>query len=442
MATGVRSCDASKNGICTVLIRRTFRTLLVLILLSALGTAVYFPLSAYLRERNKPKFRIQLVSVGPLTANVNATGTVEPVQRVTVGATASGPIAELFVDFNDHVKKTQLLARIDPRIYQPMVERDAALMKTREAEVLRAQARLQQAINEERRALELQKISFDFISATEVDQLKFNRLVQEAELSVAKTAVESAQANLHNSEANLEYTEIRSPVDGIIINRKVDVGQTIAAQFQSPELFIVAPRMDEEMHIYAAVDEADIGLIRRARDTGQPVRFSVDAYPDRVFDSGKIIQIRLSSTEKQNVITYPVIVASPNTDLMLLPGMTANLSFQIEHKDNIVKIPNAALRFYPPNREWVHPDDRPILDGIEETNSAQSSQTTLSQNRSASERAEMARQRERRHVWISRDGFLRAIAVVTGISDNRMTEMLDGELKEGDPLVVGELPKT
>jgi HlyD family secretion protein len=308
--------------------------------------------------------------------------------------------------------------------------------------VLRAQARLQQAINDERRALELRKVRADFISETEVDQLKFNRLVQEAELSVAKTAVEQARANLDNSRANLEYTEIRSPVDGIIIDRKVDVGQTIAAQFQTPELFVVAPRMDEEMHIYAAVDEADIGLIRQARDSGQPVRFSVDAYPDRVFDQGKILQIRLSSTEKQNVITYPVVVATPNTDLMLLPGMTANLSFQITHKEGIVKIPNAALRFYPPKRDWVHPEDRPILDGIEEANTSHSSQTAQMQNRSAAERAELARQRDRRHVWVSRDGYLRAIAVVTGISDNRMTEMVEGQLREGDKLVVGEQPKT
>lgn len=423
-------------------IRGLIRTASVLAVLGAIGTGSYFPVSNYLNERNKPLFRLQAVESGPLMQNVNATGTVEPVQRVTVGATASGPIAEIFVDFNDRVEKGQLLARIDPRIYQPMVERDVALMQTREAEVLRTQARLQQAINDERRALELQKKSTDFISATEIDLLKFSRMIQEAELSVAKTAVEQARANLDNSRANLDYTEIRSPVEGVIINRKVDVGQTIAAQFQTPELFIVAPRMDEEMYIYAAVDEADIGLIRNARDTGQPVRFSIDAYPDRVFEGGKILQIRLSSTEKQNVITYPVIVASPNTDLSLLPGMTANLSFQIERKENVLKIPNAALRFYPPKREWVHVDDRPILDGIEELNSAQSSQTSQAQNRSAADRAEMAKQRTRRHVWVSREGFLRAIPVITGISDNRMTELVEGDLAENDELVVGEMPKT
>lgn len=423
-------------------LRGFLRTLVVLSALVGLVTAAYFPVAEYVRERNRPKFRVQPVTRGELTQNVNATGTVEPVQRVTVGSTASGPIAELHADFNDRVKKDQLLARIDPRIYQPMVERDEAFMRTREAEVLRAQAKLQQAINDEQRALELQRVNADFISATEVDQMKFNRLVQEAELSVAKTAVEQARANLDNSRANLAYTEIRSPVDGVVIDRKVDVGQTIAAQFQTPELFIIAPQMEEEMHIYAAVDEADIGLIRKARDAGEPVRFSVDAYPDRVFDSGKILQIRLSSSEEQNVITYPVIVSSPNPDMLLLPGMTANLSFQIEHKESAVKIPNAALRFYPPKREWVHEDDRSILDGIEELVAAGRSQSSQNRNRSAAERAEMARQRERRHVWVVRDGLLRGIPVVTGLSDNRTTELVEGDLKEGDELVVGEMPKT
>ena len=420
---------------------RIFRGLLILTVVLAGLVGLSMGLIYYWQANNKPKFRFQPVVRGDLIQNVNATGTVEPLQRVTVGSTASGPISEILVDFNDRVTKGQMLARIDPRLYQPIVERDEALMQTRAAEVKRAEAKLQQARNDERRALELQKRSQDFISATEVDQLKFNRMVQEAELSVAQTAVEQARANLENSQNNLAYTEIRSPVDGIIINRKVDVGQTIAAQFQTPELFIVAPRMDEEMHIYASVDEADIGLIRQARENNQPVRFSIDAYPDRMFEDGKILQIRLSSSEKQNVITYPVIVATPNQDLSLLPGMTANLSFQIVHKVEVLKVPNSALRFYPPKREWVHPDDRDILDGIEELNQAQQSQSNQSQNRSASERAEQAKQRARRHVWVARDGQLRAISIITGISDSRTTELIEGDLKEGDELVVGEKPK-
>ncbi len=168
-----------------------------------------------------------------MTQNVNATGTVEPVQRVTVGSTASGPIAELFVDYNDHVKKDQLLARVDPRLYQPIVERDQALMETRKAEVLRAEARLQQARNDERRALEFTATQHGFHLRDEVDQLKFNRMVQEAELSVAKTAVEQAQASLDNSKANLDYTEIRSPWMGLSFSARWTWVKTIAAQFQN-----------------------------------------------------------------------------------------------------------------------------------------------------------------------------------------------------------------
>ena len=152
------------------------------------------------------------------------------------------------------------------------------------------------------------------------------------------------------SEANLDYTEIRSPVDGIVIDRKIDPGQTVAATFQTPELFIVAPDMRKEMHVFASVDEADIGLIRDAQESGQPVRFTVDAYPDDLFE-GKIFQIRKSSTTTQNVVTYPVVVSAPNPDLKLLPGMTASISFQVARDaTNVLRIPNAALRFYPAAR--------------------------------------------------------------------------------------------
>lgn len=422
--------------------RTALKTLLVICILVGIGAAAFYPLSLYVKERSKPKFRMQPIGRGDITLNVNATGTVEPVQRVTVGSTSSGPITELNADFNDRVKKDQLLARIDPKLYQSMVERDRATMAAREAEVLRVQARLQQAQNDEKRALELQKVSADFISETEIDQMKYNRMANEADLSVAKTAVEQARASLDNSLTNLGYTEIRSPVDGIIIDRKVDVGQTIAAQFQTPELFIIAPRMEEEMYIYAAVDEADIGLIQEARKADQPVRFTVDAYPERMFESGKILQVRLKSSEAQNVITYPVIVATPNNELLLLPGMTANLSFQIEKKSNILKIPNAALRFYPPKRDWVHPEDRPILDGVDNITENNSGQSSDSQNRSAADRADAAVRKNMRHVWVFRDGFLRARAVQTGISDSRTTELISGDLKEGEELVVGELPKT
>ena len=417
-------------------------TMLILILaaLTGVGFLSYPSIAEAIKERNRPKYRLQEVAEGDITLHVNATGNVEPVLRVTVGAVVSGPIAELHVDFNDRVTKGQLMAKIDTRLFDSVVLRDRALYETRIAEVTRAEARLQQAVNAEERATALVKKQASLISDTEVDEMRFTRMAAAADLSVAKTAVQQAQANLDNSEANLEYCEIRSPVDGIVIDRKIDEGQTLAAQFQTPELFVVAPQMDERMHIYASVDEADIGLIQKARDEKQPVKFTVDAYPDEVFENGFIRAVRLSSQEEQNVVTYPVIVETTNEDLKLLPGMTASLSFQIEHLEGIIKIPNAALRFYPPNKLYVHPDDRPILDGVEiaKTESEQQGQN----NQSAAERAELNRSRLKRHVWVEEEGLLRAREVTIGISDSRFTQLIDGDLKPGDPLVVGEKPKS
>src|SRR5205823_14433646 len=155
----------------------------------------------------------------------------------------------------------------------------------------------------------------------------FKRMTLEAELTFAETAVAQAQAGLDTSEANLGYTRIVAPADGVVIERKIDPGQTVAATFQTPELFVVAPDMRKEMRVFASVDEADIGQIREAQRTGQPARFTVDAYPDDLF-AGTIFQIRQNSTTSQNVVTYPVVVAAPNPDLKLLPGMTASLAFQ------------------------------------------------------------------------------------------------------------------
>jgi HlyD family secretion protein len=390
----------------------------------------------YLEERGRIEWRTQAVEFGDIVQSVNSTGKVEPIKRVSVGATVSGPIAELFVDYNTKVAQGQVLARIDPRLYRSAVERDQAILRTRQAEVARAEAMLQQARNDERRSTQLQSSQDSFISQAEMDQFKFARMMREAELQVSQTNVEQSQAQLDNSEANLGYTDILSPCDGIVIDKKIDVGQTLAAQFQTPEMFVVAPEMDERMYIYASVDEADIGWIRRAQEAEQLVRFTVDAYPDELFDQGKIVQVRLSSKEEQNVITYPVIVETPNKEIKLLPGMTANLSFQINKKEKVIKIPNAALRFYP-QRERVHPDDRKILDGFEDQKQLAESPKTVS----ADEKAETNRTLSTRHVWVSDGKFLRAKPVRIGISDNRFTELLSGDLKDGETLVIGEKPK-
>ncbi|HID78079.1 MAG TPA: efflux RND transporter periplasmic adaptor subunit, partial [Planctomycetaceae bacterium] len=325
------------------------RLLKILIPLAVVGAAAAVALPrvlAYWAARNRPQYRLAEVVRGEIVSVVNATGRVEPVSSVHVGSFVSGPILELKADYNDRVEKGQLLAVIDPRIYEAGVERDRAALETRLAEVDRVEALLEQARNDERRALELWKKNPDYISEAELDQVRFNRRSLGAQLRVAQAAVEQARGNLNNSQANLDYTKITSPVDGIVIERKIDPGQTLAAQFQTPELFVIAEQMDQWMYVYASVDEADIGLIRRAADRNEKVEFTVDAYPDDLFE-GSIHQVRINPTETQNVVTYPVVVKAPNRDRKLLPGMTANLSFHIETRKNVLKIPNAALRFYP-----------------------------------------------------------------------------------------------
>ncbi|MBI2477131.1 MAG: efflux RND transporter periplasmic adaptor subunit [Planctomycetia bacterium] len=397
-----------------------YKIIVGLLLVGGACAAAYKPATDYWKKRNRPIWKQAETKRGTIVSVVNSTGTVKPVLSVQIGSFVSGPIKELFVD----------------RIYEASVARDRAFLATSEAEVDRAVAQLQQAINNEARALSLQEENEDFISDQELDQLKFNRIALEATLEVAKASIDQAQANLDNSLANLGYTEIRSPVSGMIIDRKIDPGQTLAAQFQTPELFVVAPDMREKMHIYASVDEADIGLIREAQEKGRPVQFTVDAYRDDLFE-GRIAEIRFSSTELQNVVTYPVIVAAPNPDLKLLPGMTASISFRVDESEDVIRIPNAALRFYP-DVKHVREEDKKLLEGKDWEREADENDEAVV---SAIERADARKKRNRRHVWVVDGEFLKATEVETGLSDSKYTELVSGDLKEGQKLVTGVEPK-
>jgi HlyD family secretion protein len=471
------------------MMRKLVKSLVVLLVLGALaggGAAAYGPAARYWRERNRPKWRLADVSRGEIVAVVNSTGTVKPTLQITVGSFVSGPIVELHGEYNQEVRKDELLARIDPRIYDAALRQQTANLKTRQAEVARAKAQLQQAINDERRAFKLRDEDPAFIAQAELDKFTFAKQALEAQLVLAEASVEQADASVANAQAQVDYTEIKSPVDGIIINRKIDRGQTLAAQFQTPELFIIAPEMKEKMHIHASVDEADIGLIRNAKLENLPVKFTIDAYPDDLFE-GLIEEIRLSSTTTQNVVTYPVIVAAPNRELKLLPGMTASLSFQVDRRGEAIKIPNAALRFYPDAR-YVHPDDRSVLEGrsggaasgtaadssetaadgagkqrdgsdddsgstsggggsggggsggggeANEADLAEAGESTPDRQLSAAERTAARKRRSRRHVWVVDGDWLRAIPVETGLSDSRYSELVSGDIRPGAKLVTG-----
>ena len=411
------------------------KLLVVVVVLGAGGAAAFPYASAYWKARNRLTYRSAKVSRGDIVLVVNSTGTVQPVRRVQVGSFVSGPIEELLVDYNAEGRKNDLLARIDQRIYKANVARDEATCANTKAEVDRMKALLQQAINDEKRAIALQTENPDYISDTEMDKFKFGRLSLEAQLAVAEAQVKQAKGALETSQANLNYTEIRSPVDGIVIDRKIDEGQTVAASFQTPEMFVVAPEMEKRMHVFASVDEADVGLIREAQRRQQKVSFTVDAYPDDLFE-GKIYQVRVNPTTTQNVVTYTVVVESGNPQRKLLPGMTAKLSFQIETHQKVLKIPNAALRFYP-KPEQVRPEDRELLEGTGDDSASGDEAKVSDANRSAAERAEANQKRNRRHVWVEDGDFLRAIEIVVGLSDSRYTELASGAVEEEEELVTG-----
>lgn len=386
---------------------------------------LYQPVTAWWAAANLVKYETRDASRRKIVVKVSSTGEVKPVLSVSVGSFVSGPINSLHVDFNDEVTKGQLLAEIDPRIYNAAVARDRATLTTRKAEIRRVEAQLQQAVNDENRSIALRAEGADYISQAEIDQFHFARLSLEAQLEVANAAVVQAEATLENSKANLNYTRILSPVNGIVIDRKIDLGQTLAAQFQAPELFILAPDMHKTMHVFASIDEADIGLIQKAQRAGQGVEFTVDAHPDDHF-VGQIEQIRFSSTELQNVVTYPVVVSAANPDLKLLPGMTADLTFTIEEKPDVLCVPNAALRYFPADQKLVREADRELITGVKKDDE---------------DDEEEPKKKHVRHVWVEgseEEKGLRAIEVTTGVSDNRYTEILSGDLNEGQEMVIGK----
>ncbi len=405
--------------------KRILRWLIVLGVLGGVAAVAVPRGQAYWKERNRPKFKTDLVKQGSIKWEVRTTGTVQPVRKVTIGAFVSGPI-EVLADYNDWVEKGQRLANVDRRIYEAAVGQSEAAWYTAQAEVERVKATLQQAINDERRALRLREINEDYLSDSEMDQFRFARQGLEAQLKVAQLSVDQAQANLDNAKLNLNYTQIDAPTSGYIIDRKIDSGQTIAVQFQTPELFVIAPEMNKRMWVHASVVEADIGHVIRAKRENRPVHFTVDAYEDKLFQ-GTIREIRQNPTTSQNVVTYPVIVETPNKDLMLMPGMTANLSFEIESREDVLLIPGAAIRFLP-DKKLVRDEDHAVLEGT-------SRDQEVIGSRSASDRVTANLARRSRHLWVQEGDLLRAIPIEFGIFDGRYYELVKGDVKAGQTLV-------
>jgi HlyD family secretion protein len=337
------------------------------------------------------QYKTALVDRGPITAIVTATGTVNPVVSVQVGSQVSGKITQLMADFNSVVTKGQVLATIDQQPFQARVSQARASLKSGRGNLAKAKNMAAQRKRERDRMATLRQQAF--VSQADLDLAETNYRDAQAHVEVTQAQVDQAVATLASAELDLGYTTIYSPVNGIVVSRNVDVGQTVAASFQTPTLFVIAQDLTQ-MQVYANVSEADIGGVTE----GKPANFRVDAHPKQFFE-GAVTQVRNAPISIQNVVTYDVVITVDNRELKLKPGMTANVTIVTDKKDNPLRVPNGALRFRMP---------------------------AVTVDRKATQ------------VWvIDQEKRVRQTAVTTGIADSLFTEITEGTLKEGDTVILG-----
>ena len=408
---------------------------IVLVAVAAVG--LYLAIAG--RRKPEAKYRTIPVERGNITQTVTASGALSAVTTVQVGSQVSGIIAKLHADFNSKVKKGDLLAELDPTPFQAQVEQQRAtvtkaVVDTRNSEI---------TFNRQKRLLDE-----GLAAQSDYDGAK-------AAFDAAKAQVDQAKAGLSQAETNLKYTKITSPIDGIVVARQFDVGQTVAASFQAPTLFTIAQDLTK-MQVAADVSESDIGQIK----VGEPVRFTVDAYSDRDF-RGSVSQIRLNATVNQNVVTYPVIVEVSNPDLLLRPTMTANVTIDVATVRDVLRVPNAALRFKPEEKVASSAEDRAAkmapgagaqggaapggapggAGGAPGAATRQFDQTRGGGGPGGGGpgggKFSGTRRTQSNVYLLAANGDLKPVQIRTGISDGRNTEVVSGDIKLGDPVVIG-----
>jgi len=440
----------------------------------------------YYRTHNAAKVPTPVladVTRGNVIAKVDATGTLAPVTTVQVGSQVSGTVKALSVDYNAHVRKGQVIAELDPSLFQTQVDQARATLIKSQSDVDRAKVELDDSTSKSKRAQELsdQKL----ISRNDLETAQATAMQADAALKSAEAQVTQARASLNQTEVNLEHTIIRSPIDGTVISRSVDVGQTVAASMSAPTLYVIAQDLTH-MQVSASIDESDIGRIQ----PGQTVSFRVDAYPQQTF-RGTVKQVRLDAKTEQNVVSYTTMIDVPNEDLRLKPGMTANVTVQIAANEGVLRVPNSALRFAPTpelfaalgqevpqqlagaggargvagsagtagqaagrgegqaaGRErlaQLTPEERAQFAArFTPEQRAQFAQLTPEQRAesrgrrgAAGDPASAAAGGGFGRVWALRDGKLQLLRVRTGVTDGAMTAIVGGDLKEGDRVVTG-----
>lgn len=337
------------------------------------------------KKEGKVQYLSEPIEKRTITQIVEATGTIEPINTVSIGSQVSGRIEQIFVDFNTQVEKGQQLAQIDTSLFEAQLQQSKANINNAKATLARNEAQLEYDTKTYNRYKNL--YDRNLVSKNDLDSAKAAYKSDLAQVASAKAQIMQAQANYATASANMGYTKIVSPVKGIVISKEVEVGQTVAASFQTPTLFMVAEDLTK-MRIETSVSEADIGKVKE----GQEVEYTLDGYPDSIF-KGTVTQVRLSPVTESNVVTYTVVIEVDNQEGKLLPGMTANVSIITSKKEDVLTVPNVALKF------------------------------TLADNK---------KKYEQKGIWINKKGKPTRINVETGVSDDTYIEVISDELKEGD----------
>ena len=336
------------------------------------------------------KYQTKEISKGTITQYVEASGTIKPINTIAVGTQVSGTVAKIYVDYNSQVKQGQLLAELDPSLFQANVDQSTAKLNNAQAAYSKAQAALAYKKNNYQRYKHLYEKNY--VSRDDVELARSNYLAAEADVAAARAEMNASQASLNNNLTNLGYSKITSPVDGTVISRAVDVGQTVAASFNTPTLFEVAQDLTK-MQIETSVSEADIGRIK----VGQEAEYTLDGYQDRIF-KGTVTQVRLASTTTNNVVTYTVIVSVDNTDGLVIPGMSANVSIITGQVKDVLCVDNRALKFTPPDNTQKY---------------------------------------DKQGVWILTKTGPKRYDIELGISDDNRAQIISGEVKEQDRAIIG-----
>lgn len=409
---------------------KMLKKIIPLVILATIAAGAYFYYQKTHELKPEDLYRLDEVTRGDVEQTVSANGTLNPVSLVSVGTQISGIVRKLYVDFNDRVEKDQVLLELDNALSNAQIAQSQSSVRNNQASVELATAN-------EKRMREL--YAQEFVSKQELDTA-----VQV--LKSAKAQLDSARGLLARDQTNLNFTIIRSPVSGIVVNRVVDVGQTVAASFQTPTLIQIAQDLSK-MQIDTSFAEADIGNIKE----GQPVKFNVDAYPNRNFE-GVVKQVRLNSTNTSNVVTYNVVVSVDNSDQKLLPGMTAYVNIAVASKQQVLLVPNAALRYKPKNNDngrknkvnkTTEDKANSQRSGGESANGERKGNSAFGKNGGGRQGGRSGRGKNEDlsagKIYVLKDGQPEQVRVRVGITDGRFTEVMGRDLEAGTQIIVGEL---